>query len=89
MNIYKCCLLIDFSGLELVPSFVVFEIYPNEEKEALDGTRIGFSVSDIHKMVEKITEAGYEVVTAPKKSKWGKRSVVKDSDGRSIELLEN
>ena len=64
----------------------VFEIYPGETDA---NTRLGFCVEDVASTVKKITEAGYQVIKMPKKTKWGIRSVVADPDGRSVELLQS
>lgn len=58
-------------------SGVIFEIYPAKaEEEADKTTRLGFSVGEVE---------GIEFNESP----WGKRAVVKDPDGRSVELYQS
>src|SRR4051794_14241512 len=66
----------------------VFEIYPLAPGQTpTTGTRIGFSVDSVDRLVPFVREAGAEVVTEPHDSPWGRRAVVKDLDGHTIELL--
>ena len=67
----------------------VFEIYPQtDHSQPTTGVRIGFQVHSIDKVVADLAEAGAEVVTAPHDSPWGRRAVVKDTDGHMVELTE-
>lgn len=70
-----------------LPGFV-FEIYP-EAKDSVptSETRIGFCVAELDGVVESLAELGGQVVSAAKKSPWGRRAVVRDLDGHTIELL--
>ena len=77
-------------GLEHYSSVVngfVFEIYPLAKREPTTSTRIGFSVDDVDSIVELITAVGGELVTSIHDSDWGRRAVVKDLDGHTVELL--
>jgi len=49
--------------------------------------RIGFQVAALDDIVAKLAAAGGHVVTPPSDSEWGRRAVVKDLDGHTIELL--
>lgn len=66
----------------------VFELYPLKPGEAsTTGTRIGFNVDDVDSLVKTVTAAGATVIVAPQDSEWGRRAVVKDFDGYTVELL--
>lgn len=78
------------SGPEHYSSIVngfVFEIYPLRSGPPTTGTRIGFSVDDVDSIVELLSDAGGALVTHPHDSEWGRRAVVKDPDGHSVELV--
>jgi len=65
----------------------VFEIYPLGKREPTTSTRIGFSVDDVDSIVETLIASGGELVSAIHDSEWGRRAVVKDLDGHTVELL--
>jgi len=68
---------------------VVFEIYPlSPNQQATVWTRLGFSVGDVDELVETLAQAGAKIVSSPENSEWGRRAVVKDFDGHTVELLE-
>lgn len=69
---------------------LVFEIYPLMKKqESADKTlRLGFEVEDLDKLVETLKSAKVEIINEPKKSEFGYFAVIKDLDGRKIELKE-
>jgi lactoylglutathione lyase len=79
------------SGPEHLASEVngfVFEIYPQTAKSApTTGARIGFRVDSVDEVVKALSEIGAAVVTAPADSEWGRRAVVKDFDGHTVELV--
>ncbi|MDA7907947.1 VOC family protein [Akkermansiaceae bacterium] len=66
-------------------SAFVFEIYPDSGTPS-SGARVGFSVSDVDSTIEALRETGIEIVAEPKDSPWGRRAVVRDPDGHSVEL---
>jgi catechol 2,3-dioxygenase-like lactoylglutathione lyase family enzyme len=69
-------------------SELVFELYPLTPKsESTVGTRIGFGVDSVDEIVPLLAQLGARVVTAPGDSEWGRRAVVKDLDGHTVELL--
>ena len=69
---------------------IVFEIYPTKKPEDVDRTtRLGFSLADIHTSITSIRELAATIVEEPKESEWGLRAVVRDPDGRSVELYAN
>lgn len=66
----------------------VFEIYPRRgEGKDTASTRIGFRVDDIDSVVESLREIHTTIVTDPTDSEWGRRAVVKDFDGHTVELV--
>jgi lactoylglutathione lyase len=71
----------------LVNGFV-FEIYPLATGQTpTTGTRIGFSVDSVDELLPLVRDLGAEVVTEPHDSEWGRRAVVKDLDGHTVELV--
>lgn len=67
----------------------IFEIYPLPDNSVADTTtRLGFSVNGVETVVEFVSELG-TVVAKPKETPWGLRAVVRDPDGRSVELYES
>lgn len=65
----------------------VFEIYPAKADKSTTATRFGFRVTDIDGLVASIKGIGAEIVSEPSDSEWGRRAVVRDFDGHTIELL--
>ena len=66
----------------------VFEIYPYVEGKDTTGTRLGFRVDSVDDTFSKVsTFEGIEIVSSPRDSDWGRRAVVKDFDGHTVELL--
>lgn len=67
----------------------VFEIYPSTSSlSPTVGARIGFRVEDISAAMASIVNLGGEIVSLPKESPWGRRTVLRDPDGHIVELLE-
>lgn len=68
---------------------VVFEIYPLGEAGAVDtSTRLGFDVARLDVLMETLRSSGVTIVKEPESTKWGRRAVVLDPDGRSIEIYQ-
>jgi lactoylglutathione lyase len=68
---------------------LVMEIYPARSSDEVDRTtRLGFDVNDVQSAVATLQEHGLEIVNDPKQTQWGLRAVVKDPDGRSVELIQ-
>ena len=66
----------------------VFELYPLAAgREPTTATRIGFSVDSVDELVPLVQAVGAEVVSAPHDSEWGRRAVVRDLDGHTVELV--
>ncbi len=69
---------------------LVFEIYPlmKDQETADKSLRLGFEVEHLDELIERLRTNGTEVVHEPKESEYGYVAVVKDLDGRQIELRE-
>ncbi len=69
---------------------VVFEIYPLPKSvaQADATTRLGFRVGALHPVIAALKAAGVPVTTEPQPTEWGYRAVVRDPDGRSVELTQ-
>jgi lactoylglutathione lyase len=68
---------------------MVLEIYPAGSIGAEPGTgMMGFTVSSLSHVLPMIESMGCSIVTAPASSDRGLRAVVKDPDGRRVELIE-
>lgn len=68
---------------------VVLEIYPAKSVEEVDATtRLGFVVKDAASVLNTLRLSDIEIISDLKQTKWGLRAVVRDSDGRSVELVQ-
>ncbi|MDB4537197.1 VOC family protein [Akkermansiaceae bacterium] len=68
---------------------LVFEIYPLSSKQPTTiGIRLGFAVNDVDILIETLPQIGAAIISSPKDSEWGRRAVVKDLDGHTVELVE-
>jgi catechol 2,3-dioxygenase-like lactoylglutathione lyase family enzyme len=67
---------------------VVLELYPLPEGTgpADATTRLGFAVPDLDAAVQSLEAAGGTVATRPRRTEWGYRAVVRDPDGRAVEV---
>lgn len=65
----------------------VLEIYPALKPDEVDAsTRLGFRVEGLARIIETLRAAGATIVADPKQTEWGERAVVRDPDGRAVEL---
>jgi len=68
---------------------VVLEIYPLAEGGQADTTsRIGFAVDDLGYVLETLWRRELAPITKARETEWGLRSVVRDPDGRAVELYQ-
>jgi lactoylglutathione lyase len=80
---------------------VVIEVYPLPDEGSLvdsstrlgfarvdSSTRLGFAVENVAEVIRVLEETGTKIVTPPKETAWGFQAVVKDPDGRSVELTQ-
>ncbi|MCR9197326.1 MAG: hypothetical protein NXI04_01660 [Planctomycetaceae bacterium] len=62
----------------------VLEIYPLPDGAHADATtRLGFGVANLHSVLTGLGDDW-----TPKQTEWGLRAVVRDPDGRAVELYE-
>ena len=68
----------------------ILEIYPLPKSVSIvdTTTRLGFSVENLDEIVERLKQSGVQVVAEPLETEWGYSAVVKDPDGRAIELTQ-
>ncbi len=68
----------------------VFELYPllKRQKEADTSTRLGFEVENLDALIEELRAAEVTIVQEPLDSEFGYFALVKDLDGRKVELTE-
>lgn len=66
----------------------VLEIYPLSKSQTRPDpfVRLGFRVANLDDLLKKVSPK--RILQAPKKSEWGYRCVIKDPEGRYIELTE-
>jgi len=69
---------------------VVIEIYPlrDDGNPLYASTRLGFAVEDMAEVVQKLQGIGTKVVTPPRETVSGLQAVVRDPDGRAVELSQ-
>ena len=69
---------------------MVFELYPllKRQKEADSSTRLGFEVENLDALLEDLRAAEVTIVQEPLESEFGYFALVKDLDGRKVELTE-
>ena len=69
---------------------VLLEIYPLPfgDTAADTTTRLGFSVDAIDNVVESLQAIDATIVAPPQLTEWGLRAVVRDPDGRAVELYQ-
>jgi lactoylglutathione lyase len=66
----------------------VFEIYPSRnEEDVTNKTRFGFRVDDVDSIVDTLAQLGATIRTPPTDTEWGRRAVVNDLDGHTVELV--
>ena len=66
----------------------VFEIYPQRNADDVTtNTRLGFNVDDVDGVISLLRQIDATIVTEPTDTEWGRRAVVKDFDGHTIELV--
>lgn len=69
---------------------VVIEVYPlrNDHTTVDSSTRLGFAVENLAEVVKALEGIGMNMVTPPKETAWGLQAVVRDPDGRTVELSQ-
>ena len=66
----------------------VFEIYPlmKNQENPDKSLRLGFTIENLDKTIDNLKKQNIEIVREPKESEWGYFAIIKDLDGRKIEL---
>jgi predicted enzyme related to lactoylglutathione lyase len=66
----------------------VFEVYPltGGATVADSTTRLGFAVADLDRVLAALHSLGTSLLDPPRDTPWGRRAVVRDPDGRAVEL---
>lgn len=68
---------------------IVLEIYPAKSANEVDaGIRLGVNVRDVSAILNSLRLSNVEIVSDLNQTTWGLRAVVRDSDGRSVELVQ-
>lgn len=68
----------------------VFEIYPLKENHLVDtSTRLGFKVANLDALMHTLSAHNINIVRPAKQTAFGYVAVVKDLDGRTIELTQS
>ena|SRR5215471_16264011 len=69
---------------------VLLEFYPAGSKGDLigEGMMIGFHVADLDDTLSRLRSGNAPLVKAPEDTRWGRRAVVVDPDGRKVEIYE-
>src|SRR5437764_2366334 len=69
---------------------LVIEVYPlpDDGTPVDSSTRLGFAVESLADVIQALQSIGTKVVKPPKETTWGLQSVVRDPDGRSVELSQ-
>jgi lactoylglutathione lyase len=66
----------------------VFEIYPlTSPDQQTTSVRLGFNVDSVDGIVGMLRAIQVEIISEPHDSEWGRRAVVRDFDGHTVELL--
>ncbi len=66
---------------------VVLEVYPLPSGHPANATtRLGFSVPKLEDVFRSLQAVGAPIIEAPRDTAWGRRAVVRDPDGRAVEL---
>lgn len=66
----------------------VLEIYPCRPDSLSASARIGFRVESVDAVVDALRLQQAEICSEPRQSPWGRRAVLKDADGNTVELTE-
>jgi lactoylglutathione lyase len=70
-------------------SGITFEIYPCTPKTLpTTATRLGFRVSSVDAIIDKLQKHGASIISPAEDSDWGRRAIVADPDGHQVELTQ-
>lgn len=68
----------------------VFEIYPFLKNQTVAdySLRLGFAVEKLDELIRNLKKEKITIVKNPTFTEWGYHAIIKDSDGRKIELTQ-
>ena len=68
----------------------MIEVYPlpDDGSRVDSSTRLGFAVENVAEVIRALEGVGTKIITSPKETSWGLQAVVRDLDGRSVELTQ-
>lgn len=67
----------------------VFEIYPLSKTKPVDNSlRLGFVIKNLDGLVSQLQQEQVIILKMPQQTTWGYQALIKDLDGRIIELTE-
>ena len=68
----------------------LLELYPlpDTSTATVDSTRLGFRIASVDEVVQSLAQCGSIVVSPPQQTPGVYRAVVKDPDGRAVELYQ-
>jgi predicted enzyme related to lactoylglutathione lyase len=69
-------------------AFVHFALYASRDGTGTTRAQVAFQVHDLSEAHRRATDAGAEVLHAPKAQPWGKSARYRDFDGNIIELTQ-
>ena len=68
---------------------LVFELYPRRsENDDTTAVRLGFRVRALAELIADLERVGVPLLSPFAESPWGRRAVVADPDGHTVELIE-
>ena len=67
---------------------LVFELYPANNDLSDSTTRVGFVVEELQDKIDNLVQNQLASSKTPKQTPWGLRVVVRDPDGRAVELYQ-
>jgi len=67
---------------------IIFEIYPLTKNQDVPdkSIRLGFTIENLDNLMIRLKKKNVEIVREVKVSEWGYFAIIKDLDGRKIEL---
>jgi predicted enzyme related to lactoylglutathione lyase len=66
---------------------MIFEIYPRtEQRDGSQSLRLGFRVASVDDITTRLEQLGATLVKPAGDSPWGRRAILRDPDGYTLEL---
>ena len=68
---------------------LVLELYPAAVDSSIDSaTRLGFGIANLDEFLAALRLLETPIINPPQPTEWGYRAVVRDPDGRAVELYQ-